>query len=183
MVIHVNLGGRVNEFDPKTLNVKHVFGPYAVLLDKHMKPVPLKPSGEPLEPLRDNETFTVQLSGLGSQGSSVIAKAKKQQQIQTEKAMASRVVSLSPQPPNLVVTEKAKKKIEKRSRKPKQVTEDLDCSCDCGCFDWFSSKSRKSPKKDKYGWTPLTLSQEDSEKPTRDHSMKEIERTISAALN
>ena len=123
MVIHINLGGRDNEFDQHTLKVKHVFGPYAVLLDKNLKPVPLKPSGEPLEHLKDNESFTVQLSGLGPQGRSVIEKSKKQYQQKLEKNMqASRdaqVISLSTQPPTLVVTDKAKRRMEKRAKKAK----------------------------------------------------------------
>src|SRR5687767_9168976 len=63
MVVYIKLGkdGKGTEFDENTINIKQTFGQYALLLNKKMEAVPLKPSGEPLEPLEPNGLYLVEL--------------------------------------------------------------------------------------------------------------------------
>jgi hypothetical protein len=50
MVIYIKLGeGKALKFEEKNLNVRELFGPYAVLLDKHKNEIPLKVRSAPMQ--------------------------------------------------------------------------------------------------------------------------------------
>lgn len=77
-VVYIKLGrdGRATEFDER-VNIKHVFGPYAMLLDRNLEEVPLRITGEPLEDLHENELYLVEINGLGY-GNKLVKEVKKQ---------------------------------------------------------------------------------------------------------
>ncbi len=86
MVVHIKLGrdGKSNTFDQRSLNVRNVFGPFAILLNRYLEEVPLKSNGETLEPLIENETFIIEIHGLGY-GNKIVRDMKKSYRGQAKK--------------------------------------------------------------------------------------------------
>lgn len=59
--VRLGKGGKPTEFNNPLLNVKAHFGTFALLLNSRREVIPLSISGEPVEPLKENELYTIEL--------------------------------------------------------------------------------------------------------------------------
>jgi len=93
--VHIKLGidARSIPFD-SGVNIKSTFGPYSILRDRHLQVVPLKSSGESLQPLSEGGLYLVEVNGLGYD-SKLAAQAKRQTQQKFKTRSSSSSVDVS----------------------------------------------------------------------------------------
>jgi hypothetical protein len=59
--VRIGKSGKPTDFGNPLLNVKAHFGSFALLLNSKREVIPLSFSGEPVEPLKENELYTIEL--------------------------------------------------------------------------------------------------------------------------
>lgn len=125
MVVYIRIGrkGRSISF-PENINIKQTFGPFAILLDRYLKEVPIKPSGEAYE-LKENEYYIVEINGINFQH-------KRNKKIKKKKKEVTFILE------NLSLQDKHKNK-RKCFKKKEETFLDKEC-CNCNFFFWKNFK-------------------------------------------